>query len=314
MHTSPLGSTADIAPKSPFSVGGGAASNLRFPVKEAAGAAQGIYFTTRGGGRWAPSGPGRGGRAGTARLGCCCQPTVWKRTRPRADPTPTSGCSLLGHLILSRSSQAGHGSTEQGLRAFGGRGGPFLVCSVVSIHWTVQCPLPGVPVSGPAHLTWPPGLQSVYERQGIAVMTPTVPGSPKGPFLGLPRGTMRRQKSIGKQHGHTHEGAPWLSAPRQCPLSSPQACPPEGGHLTSPPGALGTPSHLKLFYSLDTDLGWLPQPRKPSTCDSPSRGRGCVAGGRRRWAGKVPKPPVPPCASEWAGSVGPCPAFPAALW
>lgn len=30
-------------------------------------------------------------------------------------------------------------------------------------------------------------------------MTPTVPGSPKGPFLGLPRGTMRRQKSIGKE-------------------------------------------------------------------------------------------------------------------
>lgn len=49
------------------------------------------------------------------------------------------------------------------------------------------------------HLTWLSGLQSVYERQGIAVMTPTVPGSPKGPFLGLPRGTMRRQKSIGKK-------------------------------------------------------------------------------------------------------------------
>ncbi|XP_054426727.1 SH3 and multiple ankyrin repeat domains protein 2 [Pteronotus mesoamericanus] len=40
-------------------------------------------------------------------------------------------------------------------------------------------------------------MNSAYERQGIAVMTPTVPGSPKGPFLGLPRGTMRRQKSIG---------------------------------------------------------------------------------------------------------------------
>ncbi|XP_036918486.1 SH3 and multiple ankyrin repeat domains protein 2 isoform X2 [Sturnira hondurensis] len=40
-------------------------------------------------------------------------------------------------------------------------------------------------------------MNSTYERQGIAVMTPTVPGSPKGPFLGLPRGTMRRQKSIG---------------------------------------------------------------------------------------------------------------------
>ncbi|XP_056657133.1 SH3 and multiple ankyrin repeat domains protein 2 isoform X7 [Monodelphis domestica] len=40
-------------------------------------------------------------------------------------------------------------------------------------------------------------MNSLYERQGIAVMTPTVPGSPKAPFLGIPRGTMRRQKSIG---------------------------------------------------------------------------------------------------------------------
>ncbi|XP_029894441.1 SH3 and multiple ankyrin repeat domains protein 2 isoform X7 [Aquila chrysaetos chrysaetos] len=40
-------------------------------------------------------------------------------------------------------------------------------------------------------------MNSMYERQGIAVMTPTVPGSPQGPFLGIPRGTMRRQKSIG---------------------------------------------------------------------------------------------------------------------
>ncbi|XP_025771316.1 SH3 and multiple ankyrin repeat domains protein 2 [Puma concolor] len=46
-------------------------------------------------------------------------------------------------------------------------------------------------------------MNSVYERQGIAVMTPTVPGSPKGPFLGLPRGTMRRQKSIASEElGH----------------------------------------------------------------------------------------------------------------
>ncbi|XP_074853561.1 SH3 and multiple ankyrin repeat domains protein 2 [Carettochelys insculpta] len=40
-------------------------------------------------------------------------------------------------------------------------------------------------------------MNSMYDRQGIAVMTPTVPGTPQGPFLGIPRGTMRRQKSIG---------------------------------------------------------------------------------------------------------------------
>ncbi|XP_077785480.1 SH3 and multiple ankyrin repeat domains protein 2 isoform X7 [Podarcis muralis] len=40
-------------------------------------------------------------------------------------------------------------------------------------------------------------MNSMYERQGIAVMPPTVPGSSQGPFLGVPRGTVRRQKSIG---------------------------------------------------------------------------------------------------------------------
>uniref|UniRef100_A0A8C3THX6 SH3 and multiple ankyrin repeat domains 2 n=1 Tax=Chelydra serpentina TaxID=8475 RepID=A0A8C3THX6_CHESE len=40
-------------------------------------------------------------------------------------------------------------------------------------------------------------MNSMYERQGIAVMPPTVPGTPQGLFLGIPRGTMRRQKSIG---------------------------------------------------------------------------------------------------------------------
>ncbi|XP_041445354.1 SH3 and multiple ankyrin repeat domains protein 2 isoform X11 [Xenopus laevis] len=37
---------------------------------------------------------------------------------------------------------------------------------------------------------------SMYDRQGIAVIPPTTPGSHQGPFLGIPRGTMRRQKSI----------------------------------------------------------------------------------------------------------------------
>ncbi|XP_059832058.1 SH3 and multiple ankyrin repeat domains protein 2b isoform X1 [Hypanus sabinus] len=38
---------------------------------------------------------------------------------------------------------------------------------------------------------------SIYDRQGIAVMPPTVPGSHNSPYLEIPRGTMRRQKSIG---------------------------------------------------------------------------------------------------------------------
>ncbi|XP_003422666.2 SH3 and multiple ankyrin repeat domains protein 2 isoform X2 [Loxodonta africana] len=59
-------------------------------------------------------------------------------------------------------------------------------------------------------------VNSIYERQGIAVMTPTVPGSPKGPFLGLPRGTMRRQKSIDSRiflSGITEEERQFLAPP-----------------------------------------------------------------------------------------------------
>ncbi|XP_057585592.1 SH3 and multiple ankyrin repeat domains protein 2 isoform X2 [Hippopotamus amphibius kiboko] len=59
-------------------------------------------------------------------------------------------------------------------------------------------------------------MNSMYERQGIAVMTPTVPGSPKGPFLGLPRGTMRRQKSIDSRiflSGITEEERQFLAPP-----------------------------------------------------------------------------------------------------
>ncbi|KAG8547144.1 hypothetical protein GDO81_028997 [Engystomops pustulosus] len=51
----------------------------------------------------------------------------------------------------------------------------------------------------PSSRCFPPANEtnSMYDRQGIAVMPPTVPGIPHGPFLGIPRGTMRRQKSIG---------------------------------------------------------------------------------------------------------------------
>lgn len=81
------------------------------------------------------------------------------------------------------------------------------------------------------------GLQSVYERQGIAVMTPTVPGSPKGPFLGLPRGTMRRQKSIGKKHGLHPQRLPPGSqrSPQSPPGRAAPWGPPTGGPFRPPP-------------------------------------------------------------------------------
>ncbi|KAJ8413078.1 hypothetical protein AAFF_G00106600 [Aldrovandia affinis] len=40
-------------------------------------------------------------------------------------------------------------------------------------------------------------MNSLYDRQGVAVVPPTVPGSSRGGYLGVPKGTMRRQKSIG---------------------------------------------------------------------------------------------------------------------
>ncbi|XP_064192310.1 SH3 and multiple ankyrin repeat domains protein 2-like isoform X2 [Anguilla rostrata] len=40
-------------------------------------------------------------------------------------------------------------------------------------------------------------MNSLYDRQGVAVVPPTVPGSARGGYLGVPKGTMRRQKSIG---------------------------------------------------------------------------------------------------------------------
>lgn len=118
-----------------------------------------------------------------------------------------------------------------------------------------QCPpSASVPPCGPGRCGWggsrrispqPSGLQSVYERQGIAVMTPTVPGSPKGPFLGLPRGTMRRQKSIGKKRGHPTE----VALGSQSHPNHPPARPLDGGHPASLPrqGALCVSRRSEMF-------------------------------------------------------------------
>uniref|UniRef100_A0A8C9SV77 SH3 and multiple ankyrin repeat domains protein 3 n=1 Tax=Scleropages formosus TaxID=113540 RepID=A0A8C9SV77_SCLFO len=43
----------------------------------------------------------------------------------------------------------------------------------------------------------PSDTDSTYDRQGVAAVPPTVPGSPRGSYLGVPKGTMKRQKSIG---------------------------------------------------------------------------------------------------------------------
>uniref|UniRef100_A0A8D0H4B7 SH3 and multiple ankyrin repeat domains 2 n=1 Tax=Sphenodon punctatus TaxID=8508 RepID=A0A8D0H4B7_SPHPU len=67
----------------------------------------------------------------------------------------------------------------------------------------------------PSSRCFPPttDMNSMYDRQGIAVMPPTVPGTPQGPFLGIPRGTMRRQKSIEIPLRITEEERQFLAPP-----------------------------------------------------------------------------------------------------
>ncbi|XP_078540431.1 SH3 and multiple ankyrin repeat domains protein 2 isoform X1 [Lissotriton helveticus] len=88
-------------------------------------------------------------------------------------------------------------------------------------------------------------MNSMYDRQGIPVMPPTVPGSPQGPFLGIPRGTMRRQKSI----GITEEERQFLAPPMlkftrslSMPDTSEDIPPPPATMPPSPPPPVPSPS------------------------------------------------------------------------
>uniref|UniRef100_A0A8B9KR64 SH3 and multiple ankyrin repeat domains 2a n=1 Tax=Astyanax mexicanus TaxID=7994 RepID=A0A8B9KR64_ASTMX len=79
---------------------------------------------------------------------------------------------------------------------------------------------------------------SMYERQGVAVVPPTVPGGPQGGYLGIPKGTMRRQKSI----GITEEEKQFLTPPLlkftrslSMPDTSEDIPPPPGVSPPSPP-------------------------------------------------------------------------------
>uniref|UniRef100_A0A8B9KSE8 SH3 and multiple ankyrin repeat domains 2a n=1 Tax=Astyanax mexicanus TaxID=7994 RepID=A0A8B9KSE8_ASTMX len=84
----------------------------------------------------------------------------------------------------------------------------------------------------------PTHLSSMYERQGVAVVPPTVPGGPQGGYLGIPKGTMRRQKSI----GITEEEKQFLTPPLlkftrslSMPDTSEDIPPPPGVSPPSPP-------------------------------------------------------------------------------
>ncbi|XP_060695129.1 SH3 and multiple ankyrin repeat domains protein 2-like isoform X3 [Hemiscyllium ocellatum] len=132
-----------------------------------------------------------------------------------------------------------------------------------------------------------PEANSIYDRQGIAVIPPTVPGSHNSPYLEIPRGTMRRQKSIGMLEEEKQFLAPPLLkftrslsmpdtaedippppsvSPPSPPYSAPKPSAPRGygtirpssnhnsvlrGHNSSRPestGAIGTDRQKKAMY------------------------------------------------------------------
>uniref|UniRef100_A0A7N5KAK6 SH3 and multiple ankyrin repeat domains 2 n=1 Tax=Ailuropoda melanoleuca TaxID=9646 RepID=A0A7N5KAK6_AILME len=98
-------------------------------------------------------------------------------------------------------------------------------------------------------------MNSVYERQGIAVMTPTVPGSPKGPFLGLPRGTMRRQKSIDSRiflSGITEEERQFL-APPMLKFTRSLSMPDTSEDIPPPPQVATVMRDKGLYYRRELD-------------------------------------------------------------
>lgn len=216
---------------------GGAGQQPRLCNPEAAGgvgAGQGICSRCKGGACQAPPRPGEKGRASTGptrslaphrtpgvphRGHCRLLPSEADVARvqcPAPDAVSSRTCVLA--LLLQRDVRQTLAPPSRGHQGFEGKEGPLLGpgCSgaprTAGGSQVAGLQGQGTVGAGPLCLTRLSGLQSVYERQGIAVMTPTVPGSPKGPFLGLPRGTMRRQKSIGKQRGRTHRGGPGPSA------------------------------------------------------------------------------------------------------
>ncbi|XP_077143086.1 SH3 and multiple ankyrin repeat domains protein 2 isoform X1 [Ranitomeya variabilis] len=138
----------------------------------------------------------------------------------------------------------------------------------------------------PSSRCFPPVTEtnSMYDRQGIAVIPPTVPGIPHGPFLGIPRGTMRRQKSI----GITEEERQFL-APPMLKFTRSLSMPDASEDIPPPPATL-PPS---------------PPPPSPSPFNSPKspspRGYGTIKPTFNQITGA--KSPLPAVRSDNMGTI-----------
>ncbi|XP_073514899.1 SH3 and multiple ankyrin repeat domains protein 2 isoform X3 [Phyllobates terribilis] len=138
----------------------------------------------------------------------------------------------------------------------------------------------------PSSRCFPPATEtnSMYDRQGIAVIPPTVPGIPHGPFLGIPRGTMRRQKSI----GITEEERQFL-APPMLKFTRSLSMPDASEDIPPPPATL-PPS---------------PPPPSPSPFNSPKspspRGYGTIKPTFNQITGA--KSPLPAVRSDNMGTI-----------
>ncbi|XP_018115686.1 SH3 and multiple ankyrin repeat domains protein 2-like isoform X4 [Xenopus laevis] len=132
---------------------------------------------------------------------------------------------------------------------------------------------------------------SMYDRQGIAVIPPTAPGSHQGPFLGIPRGTMRRQKSIDSRiplSGITEEERQFL-APPMLKFTRSLSMPDASEDIPPPPATL-PPS---------------PPPPSPSSFNSPKspapRGYGTIKPAFTQNSGT--KSPSPAVRSDNVGTI-----------
>uniref|UniRef100_A0AAY5EM37 SH3 and multiple ankyrin repeat domains 2b n=1 Tax=Electrophorus electricus TaxID=8005 RepID=A0AAY5EM37_ELEEL len=117
-----------------------------------------------------------------------------------------------------------------------------------------------------------PEMNSLCNSQDMTVDSPTVTGGPKGPYLGVPKGTMRRQTSIGV----TEEEKQFLTPPMlkftrslSMPDTSEDIPPPPAVSPPSPPHNAAPPPSGRGYGTIRA--GFTPQ-TPPANSTPPDRG------------------------------------------